>query len=63
MLESVDFYGMKVNVPSDPEGWLERNYGASWESPDDDMHFSYAGVEGWWQKIGRKFLVHDVPRQ
>lgn len=59
--ETIPFNGMDMKIPNNPEKWLSINYGDSWRTPDPDFHRSVCGIEGWWQHIGRQFLVHDVP--
>lgn len=61
-LKEIDFYNLKVKIPNPAEKWLEINYGKDWRTPDPDFHRSICGVENWWTKIGRKFLVHDTAK-
>ena len=32
-LKTIDFYDIKIKVPSDPEGYLAYRYGDDWRTP------------------------------
>jgi len=38
-LRVIDFYGMKINVPADAEGYLEYKYGNDWKKPKKDWNW------------------------
>lgn len=61
--KDIDFLGDKFKVPHPVENYLEENYGKGWRIPDPTMHYSYAGVEGWWQSLERPTILTKEERK
>jgi lipopolysaccharide cholinephosphotransferase len=57
-VEPIEFLGEEFKVPKDVKGYLKENYG-DWETPHPEMHFSYAGENGWWKKLGRETIINE----
>jgi len=51
------FLGHDFYVPENTETYLEENYGPDWRTPEEGMHFSYAGEKDWWKKLGRRTVI------
>lgn len=41
-LSRINFYGIDLNAPNDPEALLELNYGPNWRVPDPSFRFDFA---------------------
>jgi phosphorylcholine metabolism protein LicD len=59
-VEDIDFLGDKFLVPKDVKNYLTENYG-DWETPDPSFHRSIAGVEGYWESLGRETILNEEP--
>lgn len=47
-MQEIDFYGLKVKVPTPIEGYLIREYGGTWKVPDPTCTTSKSRVYGYW---------------
>lgn len=50
-LKTIDFYGIKVNVPSKAEKYLEIEYGKDWKTPPKEPKKWVWWENGEWKKI------------
>jgi hypothetical protein len=58
-LKRLDFYGVPVPAPRNPEALLEINYGPGWRSPDPSFRFDFSQYAAHYWFLHEDFLKDD----